>query len=221
MPDTFDFSAPNTAIDLTTLSLVRDYLGIQSGKADSIIQLCITAASIEWIWRTGRGLEGDVPTASAFVAPVEYTEKYDGTGGFRQFLRNWPIRSVSRVLINGSTSYESTGFGMAGWMIDSSQKSLVMRPPSRSSRARGCGGFSEGIQNIEVTYTAGYVQIPPDVIRAATQMVGVNYRRTEWLDFASKSTSNNGITGTTSYRSWAIPPEVKAVMNLYTRDLPV
>src|ERR1039457_1724789 len=79
-PGPFDFTAPNTALDLTNLALVHEFTtrNTTSTKEDSLIQLCITAASVELLWRTGRGPEGQVPTNSPFVAPVAYDETYDG-----------------------------------------------------------------------------------------------------------------------------------------------
>jgi hypothetical protein len=218
-PTPFVFGTPNTDIDLTAVQLVRDYLGLKSGIEDSKIQLCITAASVEWVWRTGRGLEGQVPAASPFVAPVAYDEVYDGNGSWRQILRNWPIVSVETLLINGQPFTQSSGFGSRGWLIDQSAKSLVIRTGGRqSSLGRACGGFSEGVQNVEVGYHAGFSSVPADIVKACTQMVAINYKRSEWLDIASHSRGATGVSGSTSYRAWAIPPEVAGVIHNYTRD---
>jgi hypothetical protein len=202
----FLFAQPNTAID------------------DDLIQLCITAASYQWIWRTGRGNEGQIDPNSPFVAPVAYDEFYDGWGGWRQFLRNWPITSLTAVLINGTAQTISSGWGSPGIGIDQSKKSIFMRTTGNQSllgRA-GSAGFAEGIQNIEVKYMAGYSQVPPQVVKACTHMVAINYKRAGWLDMSSHSqASGGGVTGTTSYRSWIVPPEVQQVMNDFTRDWPV
>ena len=91
---------PNAAIDLTTISIVHKLLRVPltNDTDDDLIQLCITAASQEWTWRTARGPEGEIATESPFVAPVAYTEVRDGNGSYRLILRNWPITSVESLL---------------------------------------------------------------------------------------------------------------------------
>jgi hypothetical protein len=215
----FIFAGPNAAIDLTTVQLVHDYTGVKSGAEDGKIQLCITAASVQWVWQTGRGVEGQVPAASPFVAPVAYYEVYDGSGSHRQILRNWPIVSVETLLINGIPWSQSTGFGSRGWLIDQSGKSLVLRTASRQSPyGRADGGFCQGVQNVEVGYHAGFTAVPADIVKACTHMVAINFKRTEWLDMASKSMGAQGASGNTSYRAWEMPPEVARVIHNYTRD---
>lgn len=212
---------PNAAIDLTTISIVHKLLRVPltNDTDDDLIQLCITAASQEWIWRTARGPEGEVATESPFVAPVAYTEVRDGNGSYRLILRNWPITSVESLLVSGQPFSQSTGFGSRGWVIDGSKKSIVIRTGgSQSTLGRASGGFDEGIQNVEVQYHAGFTGVPLDIQKACTHMVAINYKRTEWLDMASKSMSAGGSTGTTSYRSWELPPEILRVMHHYTRD---
>jgi hypothetical protein len=213
---------PNPLIDLTTVTLVQDYLRIKSDIENDLIQTCITAASVEWIWRTGRGPEGYVPTNSPFVSPVFYDEFYDGNGSVRQFIRNWPIVSVQALLVNGQSISAASGWGSVGWMIDQSKKSLVILsgvPQRTLGRAPWGSGFTEGVQNVEVQYTAGFSRVPQDVVEKCTKMVAVNYRRTKWLDLASETMGSQGVTGTTSYRAWEIPPDVAKVISNYSRDL--
>jgi hypothetical protein len=232
----FQFSQPNAAIDLTTIDLVHSYSGVRSGGDDSMIQLCITSASLEWIWRTGRGPEGYVPAASPFVTPQPYDEFYDGNGGSRMFLRNWPIRSVQGLYINGRAATPSLGGGQLGYVIDQSKKSLaIVGYSSQSTPYVGTRGsffyrspnlgrtsaFPEGVQNIEAQYTAGFDQVPPDIVRACSHMVAINYKRKGWLDQASKTMGAQGVTGTDSFRAWELPPEVMHVIRQYSRDYAV
>jgi len=228
----FQFITPNPNIDLTNLALVHAYGGVKSSGDDVLIQLCITAASVEWIWRTGRGPEGYVPTASPFVSPQPYDEFYDGNGGSRQLLRNWPVQSVTNLFINGRPVGPSTN-GSPGYLIDQSKKSLSL--VGRSTRfnpyvgTRGshfyCApnlgrsfGFPEGIQNVEAQYVAGFMQVPPDIVRACSHMVAINYKRKNWLDQASKTMAAQGVSGTDAFRAWEMPPEVLRVISNYSRD---
>ncbi len=216
---------PNRLIDLVTVADMHAYLGIKDDNVsdDATIQLCITAASLYWLWYTGRDSTSDVIT-SPFVAPIAYNENYDGSGSNRMFLRNVPIRSVQSLTINTRTIPQSTAFGQSGWLIDSSQKSLVIRGGGGSSQSFttdtlfiGAVGnfFAKGLQNVNVQYTAGFNGVPVDVQLAATQMIAVNYKRKDWIDQASRAMA--GGAGTTSYRAWEMPAEVRSVMNNYKR----
>jgi hypothetical protein len=205
-------TAPNPNIDLTSVDLVHQYCGITtSTKDDPRIQLCITSASYLWIWRTGRGLEGQIVKNSPFVAPVSYDEVYDGSGSYRQFLRNWPIVSLIGVSVSGKS---------VNCVIDQSRKSIAVPQKHRGPLGRspmGCG-FDEGIQNVEVSYLAGFSSVPPQIVEKCTQLVAVNYKRSQWIDQGSKSIGAQGVTGTDSYRSWEMPPEVRQVMRDFSRE---
>jgi hypothetical protein len=171
----FDFSQPNVNLDLTNLDLVHQYTGVRGGAEDTIIQLCITAASVSWIWMTGRGPEGYVPAQSPFVSPQAYDEFYDGNGSARQFVRNWPITAVTGLYVGGQSISASSG-GQPGFLIDQSKKSISITGAYRQHSFFSCppnlgrtpGGFPEGIQNVEVQYTAGFSMVPPDVVMACT-----------------------------------------------------
>jgi len=198
---------PNPAIDLTTIAIVKDYVGVITDKDSATIQLCITAASCEFLWRTNAAVDdGTIPTVSPYLTPVDYTDVLDGSGSDMQFLKHRPIRSVSRLSVAGRSWSQADTFPARGWMIDSSRRALVLRG----------GIFYADRQNVEVDYRAGYDQEPTDIIRSVTQWVAVNYRRREWVDLASKSLSTGGATGTTSYRSWVFPPEIQDVIRNYT-----
>jgi hypothetical protein len=198
---------PNPAIDLTTIAIVKDYVGVLTDKDSATLQLCITAASCEFLWRTNAAVnDGTIPKVSPYLSQVDYTDVLDGSGSDMQFLRHRPIRSVSRLIVNGVAWLAAGAFPSRGWMIDSGKNAIVLRG----------GIFCADRQNVETDYKAGYDQEPTDIVRAITQLVAVNYRRREWVDLASKSLSTGGATGTTSYRAWVFPPEVKDVIRNYT-----
>ena len=78
--------------------------------------------------------------------------------------------------------------------------------------------FTPGIGNVQVSYSAGYTRCPYDLQEACFKAVAINYRRKEYIDLASKSLSAGaGVSGTISYRHWALPPEIEAVINHYAR----
>ena len=160
-------------IDLTTVDRVKSWLKITSPVDDDKLQDCITAASRYWLWRTGRGsTDGAPPAASPFVQPVQFDEAYDGPGGMRMFLRNWPIISVAAVTLDGIAVTASPNQTTPGYVIDASKRSLSLRlgvgympghgaPFSALNRTQRAGGFgghdpNYNIQNVRVQYMAGY-----------------------------------------------------------------
>lgn len=220
----FVFTQPNADIDLTNLDLVHQYVSVKGGNTsqDTLIQLCITAASFQFIWWTGRGpQDGSAPAESPFVTPVAYDEIYDGNGSYRLPLRNWPAQSVTSLTVNGQLRQPSTGFGIPGYLIDSSRRALVCRTAGRQSpygRAIPGIGFDLGVQNVEAVYMAGFSSTPADIVKAVTHLVAINFKRTQWLDQASKTIGAQGVSGTDSYRAWEVPPEVMRVIRYYSRD---
>ncbi len=224
-----------TTIDLTTLNRVKNYLGMSVGLTsdDGLIQDVITALSLEFMRRTGRGqTTGDNPTQSPFVQPVSYTEYYDGNGNQRLFLKNYPIVSVVTLAINGLTVPASTDIfhKTPGFVIDGAQKSLALVSMAKalfpSAANRGFfsysnssytwpGTFTRGIQNIYVQYTAGYSSVPQDIDFAVRKWVALNYKRKGWIDQRSQAMAAGA--GTISYRDWEMSPDIQEVIFHHTR----
>ena len=158
------------AIDLTSVALVREWMPstpptqtTQLNLQTSILQAAITAVSLDFLRRTGRGPQsGQVPTQSPLVQPVQFSEVYDGSGTNRMFLRNAPIVSVSSLTIFGQTIQQSVN-GSPGWVIDGSGKSVSLVNSCSFGRAfvpafgaSVLGVFPRGSQNVAITYTAGF-----------------------------------------------------------------
>jgi hypothetical protein len=224
-----NYTASPSAIDLTTVSLVHGYTNVKSAGDDDSIQLCVTAASAEFLWRTGRGpQDGSYPTASPFVSPQSYDELYDGPGGQQLYLRNIPIATVSVLQVFGQ---DVPAGGTSGYIISGDRKSLVIQGTTRgvgnlygqgwrAGMLRGVGAycFASGLSNVHVVYTAGFQAVPVDIVAKVTQWVAVNYKRQSWIDLASMTLSaGGGASGTTRYRDWVMPPEVQAVIEHYKR----
>jgi hypothetical protein len=164
--------------DLTTLASVQNWLNSQNQNftttdATTIIPGLITAASIDWLKRTGRGTLNRI---------LPFNEFYDGSGSTRQMLRNYPCIAVSQVTANGAVipqgSYSSSGQPQPGWVIDQERESISIIGVGcgwgnglayatgtngvTGSLARTWGGWSFGSrndsnrQNVNVQYFAGY-----------------------------------------------------------------
>ena len=206
-------------IDLTTVAAVNEWLNQAEATDATIIQTAITNFSQYVLTRTGR---------RSLSSIAEYAnELYSGNGRDKLFLRDYPIKSVTTLIVNGQTIPESTSWSMPGWVIDPSGEScsLVLRGnPGRVMAGEamweqvGIGSslykFWTGILNVEVDYTAGYTTTPFDLQQMATQLVATMYRRKEWLDQVSQMQPN---VGTTAYSRLEMPPECASVINRYTK----
>lgn len=233
-PDTGKVKAPPpeqslspSALDLTTLQNVKDYLGVTGTGDDNVIQGLITALGTAWLWWTGLGNQNRINTQSPFNSQVTYSEVYDGNGSPRMYLRNRPIISVVSLSIDGVVMQASTGYPNPGYVIDGNAKSIVLINGGGPSSATfsfnylpgpSCGGwwFKKGLQNVSVQYTAGYSTTPFDVELAAKQIVATTYQRKKRRDQTSQAMAQGA--GTIAFRDWSIPPEAREVINAYRRD---
>ena len=143
-----------TKSDLTTLSDVKDYLGITTSDEDDQLEVLITAVS-DFIKNE----------TNQQIVETEYKEKIDGEYTESIVLSQKPIISVESLTIDneeetdyyiykdiGVVKRESIGFDI--W-------------PDRSPKYR----FPEGKQNIVVEYTAGYEEIPLDIQKAVWDII--------------------------------------------------
>jgi hypothetical protein len=221
---------PPTAndIDLTVLANVKNWVGSVNTTDDQSIQDCITAFSAYVLRVTGRGpSDGSNPTFSPFVEPVNYNEFYDGSGSRRQFVRNWPITAVSLVQVGLIQIPASGGIGQAGYVIDGNGKSLSMRDGSGGgisgqpltvgffTRPGRYYGFSEGIQNVNIQYTAGFSEVPFDLEMVARKTVGLNYKRKDWIGQKSRAMAQGA--GTISYNDWEMDKQDVRTLEYYQR----
>ena len=212
----------SSPIDLTTLANVKAWLsgnGVapQNPSDDLQLEACITAWSAMFLQRTGRGpQDGSEPTSSPFVAPVNYTEVYDGNGHDKLYLRNSPIQSVSSLIIGQTTIPASTGFGVAGYGIGANKKFIFMRQGGSATFGYGCGrDFWKGIQNIQAVYEAGYTSTPDDVAKACIKASALEYKRKDWIGLRSKAMAQGA--GTVSYVDFEYDPDVERLIANYTR----
>ena len=162
-----------TFTDLTTLADVKAWL--QTGQSafpttdDALLSRLITAVS-EYIqiWLNRR------------IALTDYTEIRDGTGGQRLQFACFPVCTVLSLTIDGIAIPPAS-------------------PPSPSSRLTAGYLFSQtqlavrgyyfvrGIQNVIVSYTAGYSTTPPEIAQACIELVALRYRERTRVGEVSKA----------------------------------
>jgi hypothetical protein len=166
-------------IDLTTVAAVNAILG-QGPTVDSAnIQTEITAYSQNILTRTGR----------AFLSGVRsYSERYNGNGSQELPVRNYPVLSVASLSVNGIAIPASPDYIQSGYVIDTEgsicniaiiggqyggsdayDDRWAVRPGGWGSygNAPPLGQapyrFVQGIQNVAVSYVAGYtINVPSE-----------------------------------------------------------
>jgi len=149
--------------DLTTLKNVKSWLVTQNYTSpDSNAQTDIDATLSRLISRWSGAILAELERP--WILPKSYSDQYDGNGGPLQFMRNWPVLSVERVVVGsqaiqaippaptgptqGSTSGPTFGYRYETW---------DGVPPGGPQHIDLVGSrFWRGNLNIQIDYTAGY-----------------------------------------------------------------
>ncbi len=132
--------------DLARLPDLATWLGVSAGDDDAVLESLIA--------RTSRAILGYLVRPS--VLPDVYSDIFDGGNQTSICLRQWPVTSVVSCTMNGVPVPAAIGSGgsMAmGYAVDTAEP----YPPGRMQRISLRGGtFASGVQNIAITYHAGY-----------------------------------------------------------------
>jgi len=141
--------------DLTTLANAKQWMQIDAADTsmDAVIQRQISAQSqivLDYLQR------------DSFVSRT-MTDVYDGSGGYVQFVREWPLTGVTTVLVDNipytlvppDTGGVQTAPNRWGYRF----AQFAGYPPGDPGRIESIGGwrFCGGKQNVSITYTAGYL----------------------------------------------------------------
>ena len=162
--------------DLTTYDLVKAWCGLPAGNTadDALFTRLVTAASSAAQLYMGR----NIPSAS-------YVEAYNGNSRQALLLRQSPIVSITSVTVDNTTIPQATAQPGAGWRFDTMFLYLDGYGFNRSDGG-GTSSFNRGIQNVVVTYTAGYATVPFDIAQATIEMAGYLYKSKDRIGEASK-----------------------------------
>ena len=196
-------------IDLTTVAAVAAYIGGVDGSdptTNDLLQTLVTSASAY---------------ASDFCCRdfrlQEYTQLYNGTGYPRLILRNAPVVEVTLVASDTVVIPARNGT-TPGFVCDD----------SGALYATGCYTFFPGFQNVQVTYTAGWitpgmaqttsppgvVNLPQDLQQAVIETVALKYQ---------SQRNNIGISArqiageTIAYTQSDVPKSASPVFSFYQR----
>jgi hypothetical protein len=155
--------------DLCQLADVKAWLGRTDTNSDALLAALITRTSRQIYSYLQRSL----------ILPRSVTEIRDGTGGSTMVLRQWPVISVSSLVIGTCTIPERSSSCAAGWALEPWDGT----PPGRA-QTLSLNGYSFGIslpgvandQNVEIAYQAGYqVSAEPQTVANASATVDAPY----------------------------------------------
>lgn len=180
--------------DLTTLANVKAWMGLTGNQDDALLSRLIAAASayIEtWTNRT--------------FAAKQYSEVRDGTGGQRLVFADYPVTAVASVVVNGNPIPASPTPSDAGYRFDSIRLMLTGYQ------------FSRGLGNVELTYTAGYASIPPEIEQACIELVALRYKERDRIGHQSKSLAGETVT----FMIRDFPDSVRTILANYRKVVPL
>ena len=180
---------------LCALADVKTYLGITDTNSDAVLTTLVTNAST---------LIESYCNRVFLSAP--YTETRNGTGGPKLLLLNAPITAVASLTVDGYGIVPAPDAISPGYLFD--QQVLYIRPGAYP------GEFVRGIQNVTVSYTAGYVTVPPDVNQACVELVAAKYAKRNRID---KHSETLGSAQTISFDLSDMPAQVKTALASYRR----
>ncbi len=135
------------AYDLTTLAALEAWVGSTSDTAT--LSALITQVSQIILNSLNRGS----------ILPVSYQDTYDGHGGVRLFLKNWPVISINSLAIDGlaipvSPPLVAGQTSVAGYILSTS--SDPSPPGDQQEINLRWFQFCRGVQNVVLSYSAGY-----------------------------------------------------------------
>lgn len=188
--------------DLTTLAAVRAWLSTGQQPLttidDGLLAALITSES-GWL-QTWLGRD---------LAMQDWVEIRDGNGGPRLSFAAFPVSAVVSLSINGQPIPPAPPINQQGWT-----SGYVFTPTQLAVRG---WVFARGIQNVAITYTAGYLTPPAEIAQAATELVALRYKERTRIGEASKHIGAE----TVSYSQQAMPARVAALLARYQAVAPV
>jgi hypothetical protein len=130
--------------DLVQLAAAKAWLGVTTDDDDALLATLISQIS--------RAIYNSINRS--FVLPRNVVESYDGLGGDRLLLRNWPVGAITSVSVDGLEIPPAGPTPSSGFMLEASDD----EPPGAMQQLFlwGAYRFCRGRQNIVVAYRAGY-----------------------------------------------------------------
>lgn len=190
---------------LTTVALVKTYLGISVTTYDTLIEDLINGCT-DWFEHECGGRR--------FFSSADVTEYYDGgeIGAYpgeasrhktRIFTKKYPIISITSLSYNSSGNYSSptwTAFSATTEYIRKDESGEIYFP----------GSLPLGFQNIQLIYKGGYATIPHDLEIGCRKMVAKEFSKRK-----AQGATNESIAGGSIDWNEDLDPSITRLVNYY------
>jgi uncharacterized phiE125 gp8 family phage protein len=190
---------------LCTLTDVKAYLRIADGAQDAVINYLIPKASAF--------LERQ---CSRIFASATYSETRNGNGADSMGLRQIPVTAVASVSVDGVSIPAAPDAVSTGFVFD--EDTLYIRRGNRGLSSPFGGVplcFNRGIQNIALSYTAGYATIPDDLVQACVELVAWKMKKSSRIDSKSETLAQQ----TVAYDMSDVPAGCASIISRYSRTM--
>src|SRR3984893_1164915 len=188
--------------DLVSLADLKSWLGITGTDDDVLLARLITQIS--------HAIFNVIDRPA--ILPSAYTETHDGGNDVSMMLRQWPVTGVFSCIVDGvaippSPPLVGGASAQIGYVLDSSDTA----PPGAMQRLSLRGFlFTCGVQNVTISYGAGYQITKENVVIPATPPYSVPARAPygNWASdigvVYSNGVSLTAVTGTPAAGQYAV-----------------
>jgi hypothetical protein len=190
--------------DLTTLTVVHDWLAIPEGQtgADTVLSSLISAVSADFLRAISR---------TDFLSET-YVEVREGDGDNRLVMRHWPITNITALTVAGIAVEAQATPGTPGYFTEAGLD------PERLNEIYLNGSRFTDAAQVVVTYAAGYVAAPDDVAQAVAEWVATRFKiRPESTVSTQRSAAGEHVT---YEKDPSMPSNTARVIEKYTRTWP-
>ena len=181
--------------NLTTVANVKEWIGITSSTDDTLIQrlsLAISQTIQSWLNRQ--------------LKSQAYTETRDGNGNNSMMFADYPVTEVTSVKVNGKHILPCPDFQSPGYRFNGTSITLIGYI------------FNQGVQNVELSYKAGFATVPLDIEQAVIELVALRYKERDRIGQQSKNMANGE---TVTYMIKDFPDDVLSLLKNYKKVIPL
>lgn len=149
---------------LATLAKVKSFLKLTVADDDTLLTMLLTAVDQDFKTRTNRAIES-----------ASYTEYYQGNGTSKLMLRHYPVTALTSIYDDPDLEWNSDD------LIDSDDLQISDADTGEIFYDGGIFTESKDVENLKVTYTAGFATIPSDIEMAVIKKTAYDYMNTAGL----------------------------------------
>lgn len=188
---------------LTTLARLKAYFNLTVLDHDNLIEDLIDRATALFEAFTRRKLKA---RDYSYESDSE-NAKLDGNGRDTIRLPQYPVNSLSTLRISEQEIDERDSIYSCGWILEGESGILRL----------ACYLFTEGIQNIELAYNAGYSSVPEDLEQACIEQAAWMFKQSPAGSALLGVSSRTFADGSVSYTVRDILPQVRMVLENYKK----